>query len=170
MDQVANWFINARVRLWKPMVEDMYKEEFGAESKAECKSSPKNAIHGDDDNIYYRMMNLHGNKGPNTDDQKVCVEDSITLNQSGAESLKAADVAYNISALGNFAVENKVSLALGLQRSKKDPLHVPDGTEIKGDDEEEASSLGADHVDRHHVDLANQYRFCNPHLLPDFVA
>ncbi|KAK7291217.1 hypothetical protein RIF29_06176 [Crotalaria pallida] len=28
-NQVANWFINARVRLWKPMVEDMYKEEFG---------------------------------------------------------------------------------------------------------------------------------------------
>ncbi|XP_076958399.1 BEL1-like homeodomain protein 11 [Bidens hawaiensis] len=27
--QIANWFINARVRLWKPMIEDMYKEEFG---------------------------------------------------------------------------------------------------------------------------------------------
>ncbi|KAF5193304.1 Bel1-like homeodomain protein [Thalictrum thalictroides] len=27
--QVSNWFINARVRLWKPMVEEMYKEEFG---------------------------------------------------------------------------------------------------------------------------------------------
>ncbi|CAK9184672.1 unnamed protein product [Ilex paraguariensis] len=26
--QVSNWFINARVRLWKPMVEDMYMEEF----------------------------------------------------------------------------------------------------------------------------------------------
>ncbi|KAL4588846.1 hypothetical protein LXL04_001743 [Taraxacum kok-saghyz] len=25
--QVANWFINARVRLWKPMVEEMYKQE-----------------------------------------------------------------------------------------------------------------------------------------------
>ncbi|KAF3974232.1 hypothetical protein ACB098_10G126400 [Castanea mollissima] len=25
--QVSNWFINARVRLWKPMVEDMYLEE-----------------------------------------------------------------------------------------------------------------------------------------------
>ncbi|KAL6606478.1 hypothetical protein ACP70R_042131 [Stipagrostis hirtigluma subsp. patula] len=25
--QVSNWFINARVRLWKPMIEDMYKEE-----------------------------------------------------------------------------------------------------------------------------------------------
>ncbi|CAN1127076.1 BEL1-like homeodomain protein 10 [Linum perenne] len=28
-NQVANWFINARVRLWKPMVEEMYKEECG---------------------------------------------------------------------------------------------------------------------------------------------
>ncbi|WOH09628.1 hypothetical protein DCAR_0729086 [Daucus carota subsp. sativus] len=24
--QVSNWFINARVRLWKPMVEEMYTE------------------------------------------------------------------------------------------------------------------------------------------------
>lgn len=27
MFQVSNWFINARVRLWKPMVEDMYQQE-----------------------------------------------------------------------------------------------------------------------------------------------
>ncbi|URD87412.1 Homeobox domain containing protein [Musa troglodytarum] len=26
---VSNWLINARVRLWKPMIEDMYKEEIG---------------------------------------------------------------------------------------------------------------------------------------------
>lgn len=25
--QVSNWFINARVRLWKPMLKEMYKEE-----------------------------------------------------------------------------------------------------------------------------------------------
>ncbi len=24
---MSNWFINARVRLWKPMVEEMYMEE-----------------------------------------------------------------------------------------------------------------------------------------------
>ncbi|KAK9269831.1 hypothetical protein L1049_025404 [Liquidambar formosana] len=29
-NQISNWFINARVRLWKPMIEEMYKEEFGA--------------------------------------------------------------------------------------------------------------------------------------------
>ncbi|XP_073125030.1 BEL1-like homeodomain protein 11 [Henckelia pumila] len=31
-NQVSNWFINARVRLWKPMIEQMYKEEFGDSS------------------------------------------------------------------------------------------------------------------------------------------
>ncbi|KAJ4840115.1 hypothetical protein Tsubulata_035325 [Turnera subulata] len=48
-NQVANWFINARVRLWKPMVEEMYKEEF-CDSEAFSKSSIDNAIKacGDD--------------------------------------------------------------------------------------------------------------------------
>ncbi|XP_051124468.1 BEL1-like homeodomain protein 11 [Andrographis paniculata] len=41
-NQVANWFINARVRLWKPMIEEMYKEEFGG-SEVEPKSSEENA-------------------------------------------------------------------------------------------------------------------------------
>ncbi|KAK8606795.1 hypothetical protein V6N13_052552 [Hibiscus sabdariffa] len=30
-NQVSNWFINARVRLWKPMVEDMYQQEIKEE-------------------------------------------------------------------------------------------------------------------------------------------
>lgn len=38
--QVSNWFINARVRLWKPMVEDMYLEELKEE---ENNSQPSNA-------------------------------------------------------------------------------------------------------------------------------
>lgn len=32
--QVSNWFINARVRLWKPMVEEMYMEEIKEQEKA----------------------------------------------------------------------------------------------------------------------------------------
>ncbi|GMI74499.1 BEL1-like homeodomain 6 [Hibiscus trionum] len=41
--QVSNWFINARVRLWKPMVEEMYKEEF-ADLEMDSNSSSENAI------------------------------------------------------------------------------------------------------------------------------
>ncbi|KAK9066659.1 hypothetical protein SSX86_013982 [Deinandra increscens subsp. villosa] len=40
--QIANWFINARVRLWKPMIEDMYKEEFG-DAEGNCISSQEHA-------------------------------------------------------------------------------------------------------------------------------
>ncbi|CAL9084949.1 unnamed protein product [Musa textilis] len=39
--QVSNWFINARVRLWKPMIEDMYKEEFG-DTEIDSNSSSEN--------------------------------------------------------------------------------------------------------------------------------
>ncbi|KAK5774614.1 BEL1-like homeodomain protein 6 [Gossypium arboreum] len=41
--QVANWFINARVRLWKPMVEEMYKEEF-ADAEMDSNSSSENVV------------------------------------------------------------------------------------------------------------------------------
>ncbi|CAM8879372.1 unnamed protein product [Rhodiola kirilowii] len=33
--QVSNWFINARVRLWKPMVEEMYQQEAKEEETSE---------------------------------------------------------------------------------------------------------------------------------------
>ncbi|GER30801.1 BEL1-like homeodomain 2 [Striga asiatica] len=33
-NQVSNWFINARVRLWKPMVEEMYQQEAKEEETA----------------------------------------------------------------------------------------------------------------------------------------
>ncbi|KAF5785154.1 putative protein-serine/threonine kinase [Helianthus annuus] len=42
--KVSNWFINARVRLWKPMVEEMYKEEAGdaeTESNSSSEIAPK---------------------------------------------------------------------------------------------------------------------------------
>ncbi|KAG8049376.1 hypothetical protein GUJ93_ZPchr0009g1837 [Zizania palustris] len=41
--QISNWFINARVRLWKPMIEDMYKEEIGDLEQESNSSSDNNA-------------------------------------------------------------------------------------------------------------------------------
>lgn len=43
--QISNWFINARVRLWKPMIEDMYKEETG-DIEQDSNSSSDNAPAG----------------------------------------------------------------------------------------------------------------------------
>ncbi|RZC66483.1 hypothetical protein C5167_010173 [Papaver somniferum] len=47
--QVSNWFINARVRLWKPMVEEMYKEEFG-EAELDSNSTSENILKAARDN------------------------------------------------------------------------------------------------------------------------
>lgn len=47
---MANWFINARVRLWKPMVEEMYKEEFGDSEMASCNLSSESTPQAPRDN------------------------------------------------------------------------------------------------------------------------
>ncbi|KAL6847518.1 hypothetical protein ACP4OV_022544 [Aristida adscensionis] len=55
--QVSNWFINARVRLWKPMVEEMYVEEMkqdgqdgggssGQNPNPSCSHGASEAVHG----------------------------------------------------------------------------------------------------------------------------
>ncbi|CAL4937803.1 unnamed protein product [Urochloa decumbens] len=49
--QVSNWFINARVRLWKPMIEEMYKEEFGAEMDSHSSSENAGNNKGKDEAI-----------------------------------------------------------------------------------------------------------------------
>ncbi|XP_060193494.1 BEL1-like homeodomain protein 4 [Lycium barbarum] len=41
-NQVANWFINARVRLWKPMVEDMYQREAKEDDDMEDNNTSQN--------------------------------------------------------------------------------------------------------------------------------
>ncbi|XP_058785387.1 BEL1-like homeodomain protein 7 [Vicia villosa] len=51
-NQVANWFINARVRLWKPMVEEIYKEEFGDSEINYNNSSENHLIKGKRDYYY----------------------------------------------------------------------------------------------------------------------
>lgn len=45
--QVSNWFINARVRLWKPMVEEMYQQE-AKEVEAEAAADHISTSQGDD--------------------------------------------------------------------------------------------------------------------------
>jgi hypothetical protein len=40
---VSNWFINARVRLWKPMIEEMYQQEF--KDEPDSSGGPNDGTH-----------------------------------------------------------------------------------------------------------------------------
>ncbi|KAI7730629.1 hypothetical protein M8C21_030775 [Ambrosia artemisiifolia] len=100
--QIANWFINARVRLWKPMVEDMYKEEFGDE-EVNCRSSPELAR-------------------------------KAAIGQSSSSEDKAKELQKNPN------------------------LDFGNDLEVNG------------FMGQRHIDLADEYRFDDPQLLPDFVV
>ncbi|KAG9456555.1 hypothetical protein H6P81_001063 [Aristolochia fimbriata] len=52
-NQVSNWFINARVRLWKPMIEEMYME---MNNKTDGKEEGKNGHHK-----HPGLSNIHRN-------------------------------------------------------------------------------------------------------------
>ncbi|XP_076936885.1 BEL1-like homeodomain protein 1 [Bidens hawaiensis] len=48
--QVSNWFINARVRLWKPMVEEMYLEEIKEQEQGRSEEHKASKSEQSDDN------------------------------------------------------------------------------------------------------------------------
>ncbi|MCD7472721.1 hypothetical protein HAX54_014050 [Datura stramonium] len=65
--QVSNWFINARVRLWKPMVEEMYLEETKEEENL---GSPNGSKALDDHHDMINGMNQNNPQSHIDQDQK----------------------------------------------------------------------------------------------------
>ncbi|KAE9590788.1 hypothetical protein Lal_00023321 [Lupinus albus] len=83
--QVSNWFINARVRLWKPMVEEMYMEEMKENEQnngSEDKSNKSNEDKGLANETEPKSLNhKHVSKSLNTP-TTTPIEESVR-NQSG---------------------------------------------------------------------------------------
>ncbi|KAK1436256.1 hypothetical protein QVD17_02035 [Tagetes erecta] len=69
--QVSNWFINARVRLWKPMVEEMYMEEI--------KTNQETTMEGSSDGF--------NPNPPQTDDQKPTAEELVRIDSECLSSI-----------------------------------------------------------------------------------
>ncbi|XP_043718334.1 homeobox protein BEL1 homolog isoform X2 [Telopea speciosissima] len=82
--QVSNWFINARVRLWKPMVEEIYLEETKEEQPDNVGSSSDGVLTG-----------LHNNNNNNNqisqhrigEDQKPTVDQLVRGNSDSLSSI-----------------------------------------------------------------------------------
>ncbi|WMV15027.1 hypothetical protein MTR67_008412 [Solanum verrucosum] len=73
-NQVANWFINARVRLWKPMVEEMYQRE----------------VNEDDDDDMQENQNSTNTQTP-TPNIIITTNSNITETKSAATATIASD-------------------------------------------------------------------------------
>ncbi|KAL5557967.1 hypothetical protein UlMin_034178 [Ulmus minor] len=194
--QVANWFINARVRLWKPMVEEMYKEEF-SDSEMNSKLSPENAaklsssedkreedqfldnnfqtsLHQDNNltnSDQIMITKLQGEQKLNMEEHGAYLNESVRTNQNDDRRSLMSNSAgtYDISELGNILVRNQVSLALELRHCESDGF----GSHLRGND----SVVAAASLDYHGVEPEEQQqqqqqqsRFSNPHLLHDFVV
>ncbi|KAE8688170.1 BEL1-like homeodomain protein 10 [Hibiscus syriacus] len=198
-NQVANWFINARVRLWKPMIEEMYKEEF-SEMDSNFRSSIENATkatgqvqHLKPDHTTDVELNIPisrsmfqstaiGNMGPSTgmklkvnhvsnmESNNFYPDTKISPGQHGHGTLMAGDTMYDLTELSGFVACNPVSLALGLQNHENNVFPMSGETDMRGN-HRVASSVGPDTVDFHFMESGNQQDiFGNPLILHDFVV
>nr|XP_043615102.1 BEL1-like homeodomain protein 4 [Erigeron canadensis]XP_043615103.1 BEL1-like homeodomain protein 4 [Erigeron canadensis] len=68
-NQVSNWFINARVRLWKPMVEEMYQQESKEESDHHRHQHPNQIEDNNQDNDIIDEDHHHEQQQGHQDDE-----------------------------------------------------------------------------------------------------
>ncbi|PKA65545.1 BEL1-like homeodomain protein 7 [Apostasia shenzhenica] len=177
--QVSNWFINARVRLWKPMVEEMYKEEFG-EADVDSNSSTENTNKGRDE--------LHSSdpqeEQPSTELERCQANQSSLVSDSNMGSLihtfhnelndqrpphsddisllhdangSSRFVAYPMTEFSRFG-NGRVSLTLGLQHCE--------GNMEASDEQQSFLAVRGEEI----YNAASSLNFGPSQLLHDFVA
>ncbi|GER50336.1 BEL1-like homeodomain 6 [Striga asiatica] len=122
--QVSNWFINARVRLWKPMVEEMYKEETGDADVDSNSSSEKTNTKDNkcEDSTGLRPVESKPTD-PMSDNTETVGPDDMPAFQGDYMTGKTRNgqnvpFPYNMSELGRFGGVDPVSLTLGLQQGE----------------------------------------------------
>ncbi|CAL9072282.1 unnamed protein product [Musa acuminata var. zebrina] len=113
--QVSNWFINARVRIWKPMVEEMYSEEMKElDAKSNQNPNPNSAL----SLVHKPFLNDSESLSSIINSSHHGVHQPQQQRVSGADHFGVVD--YNVfSSYGNFASDDlrrSVSLTLGLQQ------------------------------------------------------
>ncbi|CAH2076805.1 unnamed protein product [Thlaspi arvense] len=127
--QVSNWFINARVRLWKPMVEEIYKEEFTEnDSNSSSENTPKvseigPAAAADDQD---RALELSQDRTKPDHGHGYGVEACGMVQgdeMDGGRFVSTVEPTYHVAEMSRFG-GGGVSLTLGLQNSQRHDANV----------------------------------------------
>lgn len=113
--QVSNWFINARVRLWKPMVEEIHMLETRQAQKSQQREPNGNALNNDTTNESLKQDHNNNNanaSSSNHDDHHHPVLDLSNPNIFPSHHPHAAAGAATLGGGGGT-----VSLTLGLHQN-----------------------------------------------------
>ncbi|PIN19607.1 Transcription factor MEIS1 [Handroanthus impetiginosus] len=138
-NQVSNWFINARVRLWKPMVEDMYQQEFQAKdhkqnqdqtatpqsiaaTSAAAAFTPRSEIIAAENNSSFVAINAPEKLASNV---RVPGPKAIAATESFPAAVHNGNIGSTVVRFGTSSGD--VSLTLGLRHApEKSPFSVRD--------------------------------------------
>ncbi|CAH9129738.1 unnamed protein product, partial [Cuscuta epithymum] len=123
-NQVSNWFINARVRLWKPMVEEIHT----LETRLAQKDSQKKE---QNDNNQSEHSSIRNNSVATTCEDHQLPSKRMREEEENHNSLQGSDqeVAMDLSSYGNMSHHSRlgigptttrgVSLTLGLHQNSE---------------------------------------------------
>ncbi|AEE86399.1 Homeodomain-like protein [Arabidopsis thaliana] len=119
--QVSNWFINARVRLWKPMVEEIYKEEFTEnDSNSSSENTPKMSEIGPvaaDDEDRAREFSQDQTKPDHGHGYGEETRGMVQGSHMDGRRFMAVEPTYHVADTSRLG-RGDVSLTLGLQNSQ----------------------------------------------------
>ncbi|CAL5192217.1 unnamed protein product [Lathyrus oleraceus] len=123
-NQVSNWFINARVRLWKPMVEEIHMLESQQSQKEPSQREELHRKNLSDNNIAENQStsieNFHDISYKRTRNE---LHNMPVMNQSIASNQEVGSV--GVSMMNKGATSNGVSLTLGLHQNHGIGLSEP---------------------------------------------
>ncbi|VFQ74155.1 unnamed protein product [Cuscuta campestris] len=198
-NQVSNWFINARVRLWKPMVEEMYLEETkeqeqqnnnGTENQTgepnEASAAGCSDHHQENSSFTQNQQSTISTTSPSVQNQpsfspkkarRVECPDSaasmdFTLMGGAPANFIGGFGSYPIGQIGSYS-GNAVSLTLGLPHSEnlahQGFIHTQEMHMGRGVEMGEPNNQFGSMDTPMGYNIEDRKRFAAP-LLPDFVA
>ncbi|KAF9598920.1 hypothetical protein IFM89_033118 [Coptis chinensis] len=103
--QVSNWFINARVRLWKPMVEEMYTEETKDQELNGMEEKNKNEFNEESGS----KSNAHRQNSPTKTDQTR----NLSPNQDSSTEPNAPPTLMSNSTVPTSTIEENIRAQAG---------------------------------------------------------